>query len=503
MTLTDLIDLEAQLARDREADPIVLEARDRALVPDGMPRERRGTLLARWLEALREREPGRLQPGRTIKNVLLALRATLALAGFLVGWGAATAVFRYTGEHPVNIWNFLLLFVWLQIFLFVLLIGSLLLPLATLREPILGPLREVLAWILRRLPMIARWMHWGTSGERAVEWQSLWHRLRSRRSLYHTIEPWILLGLTQVFGVAFNVGALFACLRLFVFSDIAFSWSTTLLALNVQRFHALVEAIAAPWRVLWPDAVPSDSLVAATRYSRLESAYVLSGTDRSADPMVVGGWWPFVVAALITYGLMPRVMALALAQFQTARLLARLPLDDAEVSRVVRRLTERHVDARAMMPEPDSIAIPTTLAPRTLEPVDGQGSCAVVLWRDVPAGPAVEAAVSQQTRRPVGPVFPAGGISQEGAMDWGRALEKADPVVVVAEAFEAPDRAATRLLRHLRRLLGPRRNMIVLLVAPAPSGLGPPSQLELRIWQQGVARLEDPYLTVDGLRKTP
>ena len=33
MTLADLIDLEAQLARDRDADPTAVEARDRALLP--------------------------------------------------------------------------------------------------------------------------------------------------------------------------------------------------------------------------------------------------------------------------------------------------------------------------------------------------------------------------------------------------------------------------------------------------------------------------------------
>jgi hypothetical protein len=50
MSLEDLIDLEVQLARDRDAEPAALAARDRALVPasanDAGPR-RRGALLAR------------------------------------------------------------------------------------------------------------------------------------------------------------------------------------------------------------------------------------------------------------------------------------------------------------------------------------------------------------------------------------------------------------------------------------------------------------------------
>src|SRR5204863_307845 len=77
----------------------------------------------------------------------------------------------------------------------------------------------------------------GDAAERVAAFRALWHRLRSRRSLYHHLEPWLLLGLTQAFGVAFNLGALFGCLRLIVFSDIAFSWSTTLLQLDPAHFH--------------------------------------------------------------------------------------------------------------------------------------------------------------------------------------------------------------------------------------------------------------------------
>jgi len=69
MTLSDLIDLEAQLARDREADLAVLETRDRALLA-GAPGASRRTLLERWLQGLRETEPGQLHPGRAVVGVL-------------------------------------------------------------------------------------------------------------------------------------------------------------------------------------------------------------------------------------------------------------------------------------------------------------------------------------------------------------------------------------------------------------------------------------------------
>src|SRR5439155_1949839 len=207
MTLADLVDLEAQLARDRSADPAALEGRDTGSFPEA-PRDR-GVLVARWLQARRDAEPGQLYPGRAVANVLRGIRAALLIAGLVLGWTAATAVLRYTGEQPVNAWDFLLVFVGLQLLLFAFLIASFLFPVAALGTPLFGLFRGLVAAVYPRLAARAV----GANADRLAEWRALWRLLRSRRSLYHHLEPWILLGLTQSFGVAFNVGALLGCLR--------------------------------------------------------------------------------------------------------------------------------------------------------------------------------------------------------------------------------------------------------------------------------------------------
>lgn len=498
MRLPDLIDLEAQLARDRDGDPAALATRDRALVGYARGSGARSEVLARWLSALREAHPEWLWPGRPIAQALAALRVVLAVSGIALGWAAAAALLRYHGDEPVNVWDVLLVFVGVQLLLLVVLLASFLVPLARLGAPVLGPLRSALAAVYPRLAARAL----GTRGaERNEAWRALWHRLQSRRSLYHAVEPWLLLGLAQTFGVAFNLGALAGFLRVVVFSDVAFGWSSTVIALDASRFHALVSTLAAPFGWLWPDAVPSESLVIATRYSRLESAYLLSGAGRSADPVLVGGWWPFLLAAIVCYGLLPRVAALAVARIRTARLLTRLPLDDAEVERTMRRLVEPSVQTRAPAPEPaPSAATPPWLG----QPGEAaEGTCAVVLWRDAPGGAVLERAVALHTRRPVAAIRTAGGRDhEEGAVDWAGSVDGADPVVVVAEAFEAPDRGALRLLRDLRRALGPRRHLLVVLVDPSRDGPARPLEGEVRTWRDGLARLEDPFLAVEPLGVT-
>jgi hypothetical protein len=502
VTLSELIDLEAQLGRDSGADPGALQARDRGLLPAANVSDAtasRSDLLRRWLAALRSAEPGRLHPGATVAAALRALRAAVVLAGLLLGWGAATALLRYTGQEPVNVWDFLLVFVGLQILLFVLLLCSFFLPVAALGTPLLGLFRGLVAALYPRLA--ARGLL-GNDGPRLAEWRALWHRLRSRRSLYHAVEPWLLLGITQAFGVAFNLGALAGCLRLIVFSDIAFSWSTTLVQLDAHRFHALLHALSAPFGWLWGDAAPSAALVEATRYSRLEGSYLLSGGGRAAHPELVGGWWPFLMSALIAYGLLPRLGALIASQVRAAGLLQRLPLDDAEVSRVLRRLAEPRVETRSLTADPAS---PSSAAKAIATNLSAAGTrCALVLWRDVPRTPALEAAVARHARCPIEAVHTAGGSDyEEGSEAWARRLDGASGIVVLAEGWEAPDKAALRLLRDLRRRLGPRGPILVLLAQVSAGGTRPSLATDVRIWEQTLAALEDPYLAVEALREPP
>jgi hypothetical protein len=301
--------------------------------------------------------------------------------------------------------------------------------------------------------------------------------------------------------VAFNLGALLGCLRLIAFSDIAFSWSTTLVQLDAARFHSLVHALAAPFGWLWPDADPSPALIESTRYSRLEGAYVLSGARRAAHPEMVGGWWPFLLAALVCYGLVPRALTLALSRLRAARLLKRLPLDDVEVMRTLRRLSEPHVETRSTLP---GQPIRASISPPPRAAIASDGSrCALILWRDIPARPELRDAVARQTRWNVGAVHAAGGREyQEGQVHWPRVLDGANCVAVVAEGWEAPDKAALRLVSELRRSLGERRPVLVLLADVRGDRIAPSSAEEVRIWEEGFARLEDPYVAVEPLAGT-
>jgi hypothetical protein len=490
--LADLIDLEAQLARDRDVDPGALEVRDHGLVPPPRPDPSRPhAALARWLEALRAAEPGSLFPGRGIERALRLTRLALGASGLAFGWLAAASLLAFGGPHPVNVWDYLLAFVGVQLALLVLLAIALAAPAGSLGVPLLGVLRSALGaavtWLARR----------GAGRAREAEWIALGHRLRARRSLYHRIEPWLLFGLTQALAVGFNVGVLLATMRAVVFSDVPFAWGTTLLDLGAERFHRIVSALASPWAGAWPDAVPTFALVEATRYSRLEGAYFLAGPGRAADPALVGAWWPFLVAAVAVYGLLPRLAALALARGRAAWLLARLPLGDVEVRRVLARLASARVETRSPDLEPAAPARSVARAAPRPVPADG-GRAALVLWRDVPHHATVDEVVGSATGAVVAAVVAAGG-REHADVDWRRAADGLDVVVVLAEAWEAPDGGALRLLRGIRGALGPGRRLIVLLADVGTGGVAAPSPRDVRVWRDELARLEDPWLAVEAV----
>lgn len=486
MKLAALVDLEAQLAQDAGADPEALHVRDRALVAEAPAGARPHALLVRWLSALRAQEPQRAFPGRRVAAALRTVAALLVVLGLALGWSAASVVLLYEGAQPVNVWDVLLVFVGVQLLLLALLLVSFVFPVGSLGVPLLGGVR----WLVRR---VWRRLAFG-AGERGEAFEAVARRLRARHRLYSDVEAWSLLGLTQIFGVAFNVGALLAFLRLVVFSDLAFSWSTTL-EVEPAAFHRLVEALAAPFGWLVPDAVPSAALVEATRWSRLEHAYVAGAAGEAAGAVRAGGWWPFLALSLVTYGLLPRLVTLVVARLRRAWLLAHLPFDDVEVRAVLGRLTRPVVSTRGEGTEAAAGTVPGGAVPRPGRLAEGGGRCTLLLWRDIPRG-GLEAAVAARLGCAATTVGEVGGPEAPALGPLGDPEGAAGPVVVAAEAWEAPDDAVLELLADIRRRVG-TRTVVVLLTGAADAGPTAPDPGDVALWSRRLARLADPHLALE------
>ncbi|WLD57143.1 DUF2868 domain-containing protein [Salinispirillum sp. LH 10-3-1] len=147
--------------------------------------------------------------------------------------------------------------------------------------PLLGVVLSVLLmarsgsvpWIVRLLPVSTYWRP--TDEQR---WYLLW--------VLHALWALAALGLVATF------------LLLLVFTDLAFGWSSTVIN-SADGVVQWVAVVSWPWRGFWESAVPTAEVLSATRFVRIDQA--ASGISEAA------AWWPFLLANVVFYNLLPRV----------------------------------------------------------------------------------------------------------------------------------------------------------------------------------------------------
>lgn len=491
LSLAELIDLEVRLLEDRERDPAEVAVRDEriadALGAHAAALSRR-QLVRHWLGALDDRTGASV--GERISGVYRLAGILLPIATFVAGAGTAAGLLAYDGRDPVNIVGYLAVLVFLQVALIVLTV------IGMLPRAWLGGVTRLLGLdrgagvpaLLRELAhrSARKLADHGVVGARG---RAALGRLAAWQTIYADVERWLLTALTQRAAVAFNLGALAATIYLVTVRALAFAWSTTL-EVDPAVMTRFFQAMATPW--LWLEtAVPSRELVAASRYF----------PGREYDPDLLGDWWPFLVAALVTYALVPRLALAAYAAQRARRARARLTLDHGECAALCERLLQR----ASLWGRGDAVGteVAAALAP------DGAAGCALpatgvvvraLRWAD--------AAVSRDdVARLVGTKYGWQVASLDdvrGDDDPDERRRLADlgasdrPVLVVAEAFEPPSKSVQRLLQNVRGSIGERVPVIVALFG-GQHGSAAPKPDDVRIWRQRVAALGDPWLRVEAV----
>jgi hypothetical protein len=512
-----LVDLAVQMERDADRPEAELHRRDRLLLaqrPEGgggdlgpaalpgdqdsggarlLASHRRARLLG-WLEALRA--TGEALPGVGVSAAYRLLVAALTGVGLVLGWSVAALVFRYDGSRPVNVVEVLAVFVGAQLTLLVLL-GVVLMPPRWLRLlPGALTVQEALAWfspgqalrlLQRRLPPAVRELVTRTGRPMAAGLPGL-----------GAVRKWAGVFAAQGFAVAFNVGALAGCLYLVAFSDLAFAWSTTLEP-SVERVHRLTEWASMPWAWWVPEAVPSPELIRETLFYRREAVPVAIPAGRW------GGWWPFLVACMITYGALPRVVLLALAGGRLRAEVRRALLEAPGVALVLDRLESAWVATQATgaerEPEPGrsggSVEAPDEVraAPRKLTLVNWGGL-------ELEESRLRERLAGDWRCEVLGMEAAGGSASLEADAAVVSALAQTPEdsgVALLVKGWEPPLLELLDFLRDLRRAGGNRRVLVVV-----PLGLGeaeggpwqPLPAVELERWRRRLQRLGDPGLVV-------
>ncbi len=471
--IKDVLDLEAALEVDAGGDEAELARRDRRIYREdvaGAAHDAAGKMRL-WLEARRREVAGELSVGDVYAGAVGALGWGLVLAGLLVGVGLAASQLVFAGDRLISVTTFFSVTVLWQLLVWV----ALAVVLIVRRRPVGG----LIGWLLGRAVAAigsGKAAAWGElDGTKRTRFVAALGRVRAKRSIYGDVLIWPLVALAQSFAVALNVGIVGATLWLVAVSNRAFGWETTLEA-NAETVLAIVRGIAWPWSWL-PNAYPS---LAAIEGSRI----ALLGGLQNVEAAVVA-WWPFLVYAVVVYGLLPRVVLLVVSVVFERRALSAVEFRHAECARVLRRM------------EPVVVAGEAGESRRSSPGEVGAGGAdlgavdVVLVAREMVAG-ARDAVVARmgwgETRR----VEVEIDCAEANGSEFAELRGEDGSVAVLVEGGRPPVKAMLEFLRKLRESVAERAEVMVVVVAEDGAAFN-----YAEAWADSVAGLGDAFMRVE------
>lgn len=492
-TIADLALLSAALESDERLSQAERKRRDKTIGPPSGSEKDTTVRAVEWSKNAATHDPELAKLHDQTNEANSWANVFITVLGLLLGWAAAVGVFYFDGNERVNV---------IAIFATIVLLPAILLiPFLLAAAP-----RQILAWIPGGLALggLARGLSPGKLAllvnrllprSHRETFARVFQKWERHERLFAGVQKWCVLRWSQLLAVSFQIAAVTAAFCLVVFTDLSFGWSTTLASGNAEqdanRVHALTASIATPWSWAWENAEPTAELVRESRYFRIESRPV-----SSEEAARLGGWWPFIVMAMLVYGLLPRLITLAWASHRqtsaTRHALANLP----GLSTVLRRLHNLHLQTEANEPEYAGNAAPSTKPVPAYTTVAGTPDV-VINWAEVPVSDALLASVLKDL-----PVHKAGGSSSLDAdanliKQLGSTEHQANAILILVKSWEPPLAEFTDFLTELRKSIGDGREVIVL-----PVGAGEGDTIAVAdskhadVWHRCLSRVSDPWLRV-------
>lgn len=488
--LSDLIDLDGVLEKDSTTDLDSRRQRDRRIGRSSQhDRNQPVSQIRAWL---REITVGDAHTnGAQGARLYHVLCVVLLVAGLLTGWGLASATLYYDGQQPINVVNAVLVLVLPQ----VLLLLVWLLTALPVRLPLFSQLGEPLGFLNpgRLTGQLASLFVKRDDRGLAL----LWHP--DNAAVLAPAARWLFSFWSQLFAFSFNIGVLMCAFFLVSSSDLAFVWSTTL-TISDAAFQQLLTVFSTPWSAFLPEAVPGAELVSNSRYYRLDEGTLAGAAATPQLASELGKWWPFLIAAVTGYGLLPRLVTLAFSWYRFRHHLGRALCNLPGAPELLARMNSPLVSTLAAEPE-QAFKMPANDS--TVKQQAGQYAlqCAVIDWAGACADEAAMTGLLAAMGIRVKAFYPAGGRqSTEADAALGRSLcrQSREGIGILVRAWEPPTLEVTDFLSALRRQCGDRKPVIVLLMGDA-DGV---TASDRDIWQLMLSQLRDPDLHVEVIGGT-
>jgi hypothetical protein len=472
-----------------------------------------GVLLHRWLEYRRRMEfgaSGSLSPGTLFIEARRTLRLVILVVGLFSGSILGLGFFNYAGTTPVNIFSFLVFFIFTQVLALLALLLAAGLRSLLRRRRISPPLAvRLMADLITRTIL---WGHrnllgrmWADSRDSLAASIGL---LKSTQRIYGSLFYWPLFALLQMLAIAMNAGLLAATLFRILTSDIAFGWQSTV-QFSAQALHRLVALISLPWSWCFPEDVGYPTLT-AIQGSRI---ILKDGISALATGDLVS-WWPFLVLCLIVYGLLPRIVLHIFALIMQRRCLGRLTLRHPPCLNLLQRMQTPMVSTQAapeprpaateFVPQPvtagDTVTLPryrrrmVTLIPDDIYPAFAEADIPRLLdRRGFSHADTVRFMENYDKDREVLDVL----RRHDWTGDCG--------ILILMESWMPPLIAFLSYLGEIRQSVGAEIPIVIeLLGRSAPAASAPEiSEGDWLIWQRKITALGDPFMNLAPRQDQP
>lgn len=344
--IKDLIDLEYFLNRENQKDN---KSQNNSDNKDNYPKDiifnfsnqidlSRSYIIRQWLEVMRNAEIGiesskTILPGDIFDEVNKFLRHLFLIIGIIAGATLAFTLLSYQGNNPINISTWLGTVVLSQIVLLFILLTGYLLRRLNLSKGYFSILYPYAGSIFAKLIMYFRKKSDNKlSPEKRAAIQASLSVLRKEKKIYGAVFYRPVFILTQIFGIGFNIGILFATILRVVGSDIAFGWQSTI-QLSSQIIYQIVKTIAIPWSWFIPKGIAFPSLV-QIEGSRL---VLKDGISQLATNNLTA-WWPFLCLVVLFYGLFPRMVLLYVGFVGQRKSIAGLDFNHSDCDKLMQKL---------------------------------------------------------------------------------------------------------------------------------------------------------------------
>ena len=306
-------------------------------------RKKSGMILHSWLNHKRGGAKTVL-PGKTVDRLFRLTVSLLMILGFLAGSGLGWGILSYAGSNPVNLFLTLILLVGLPFLLTSIALILILIPVGGKRS------RRMMDRLMRALKGISGLMDRKHSDALIGAISGI----RGRWMIYRHLLRWSFSLIIQLRAFAFHLGVFTAVLWKGIVQDVAFGWQTTL-NVNTRDIHRLVSLISRPWAGWFPP--PSVEQIAGSRIILKNGITGLENADLTV-------WWMFICLAVLTYGVLPRLLLFIYSLFRRQLILGLLPFSDGKSRQLLLMMRTPLLDVSGVEPGRDkTLPVPGDVSP--------------------------------------------------------------------------------------------------------------------------------------------